>query len=337
MRREARGVVSWLPSLQSDKLWWKCSAAAKIRFSLREGGREEQWGKEGESEGAGARRRSVASHGQRGDEKSGLCTMDESSILRRRGLQVGEPDAAVSLCVSLCLHVCVCVRARTGVWGWSGAVTLHRRRSPDSRIRTLRASAVGGRQAGSCLSFFLSFFFSWDSVLRAHPFAEEWLDGGEMGGFIQTGWEQAPANCRIVCKVVSLFQQVLYFYLWGLWWTVGRVMLFFSLRACIRVCACVSLVNWTENPEKKVQKLLQQPQRVKPLLTFCCRHSACRIGTESLELCEVHRTLVIESFATFPILIIPRAELDKNAVPQSSAYFWQKNESLIEWLLHFIQ
>ena len=35
--------------LQSDKFWWKCLAAAKIRFSWREGGRE--GGREGEREG----------------------------------------------------------------------------------------------------------------------------------------------------------------------------------------------------------------------------------------------------------------------------------------------
>lgn len=49
--------------LQSDKFWWKCLAAAKIRFSRREGGREgggrEEGGREQE---AGARQCSVAIH-----------------------------------------------------------------------------------------------------------------------------------------------------------------------------------------------------------------------------------------------------------------------------------
>lgn len=48
----------------------------------------------------------------RGDDKSGLLTMDESSILRRRGLQVGEHMYRVELCRScrLTLYRAVCMR-----------------------------------------------------------------------------------------------------------------------------------------------------------------------------------------------------------------------------------
>lgn len=103
----------------------------------------------------------MASHGQRGDEKSGLCTMDESSILRRRGLQVGEPDAADSV------YVCACMYLRVRFKWCRHFAAVHRRRSPDSCIRTWKGSAVGGRRAAVLLSL------SWDSVLRAHPSAEK--------------------------------------------------------------------------------------------------------------------------------------------------------------------
>lgn len=41
-------------------------------------------------------------------DKSGLCTMDEPSILRRRGLQVGKQ-------IKLCLHVLLCL---LGLFPW---------------------------------------------------------------------------------------------------------------------------------------------------------------------------------------------------------------------------
>lgn len=54
-------------------------------------------------------------------DKSGLWTMDESSILRRRGLQVGEP---MQLGARVCVDECVCAAPEICV-GWSCGVTLY--------------------------------------------------------------------------------------------------------------------------------------------------------------------------------------------------------------------
>lgn len=94
-RGEEQHEVSADCPLQSDKFWSKCLAAAKIRFSLREegGSRRLEWGS--------------AAWLRTGEDKSGLCTMDESSILRRRGLQVGSH-----------MSPCLCVCAALLGWLW---------------------------------------------------------------------------------------------------------------------------------------------------------------------------------------------------------------------------
>ena len=99
-RRGTRGGVSWLPPSNQISFWWKCLAAAKIRFSLWEGARAGGW-----SEAVQHGSAPVGRH-----DKSELCIMDESSILRRRGLQVGKQMSSCAVSLGwLCTLLYVCV------------------------------------------------------------------------------------------------------------------------------------------------------------------------------------------------------------------------------------
>lgn len=113
----------------------------------------------------------MASHGQRGNEKSRLCTMDESSILRRRGLQVGEPDAAASVCV------CVRVRGHTCVCGWSGADTLLLCAAALTRLPHRDLERLGcGWEAGSGFYFFFFYLAGTACCMLIILLMSDWME-----------------------------------------------------------------------------------------------------------------------------------------------------------------